>query len=280
MPILRRSAVKGDSSPALKQNIKIGFWPNWSDNPTFAFILVIMSMFLFAWMLVGIRNDLRQYFYIGKAAQDINSITISGDGKVVEVPDIAQINLGLDTEKKTVEEAQAENTKTMNSFMAKLKSMGVDEKDIKTDSYNVYPVYDYTDARGRQLKGYSVSQSLGVKIRDLEKVSPIVALAGQEGLNQVGSLNFTIDDPESIKVRARELALQNAKEKAQALADVLGVRLGRIMSFSESSSEPGYPAYTKMYAMEGIGGASEAPDLAAGSQEIQVTATIEYEIMN
>ena len=124
----------------------------------------------------------------------------------------------------------------MNTFIKDLKGLDIEKEDITTTSYNIYPRYDYNSGK-QTLRGYEVSQNVSVKIRDLEKVSDVLSLVSKNNLNQVGGLNFTFDDPEELKQEARVLALGNATEKAEALADVAGVKLGKIVSFSESSDD-------------------------------------------
>lgn len=245
-------------------------------------LIFFISIFLIAgsaYLSIMSWNALKARNYIGVSEEQRHSIVVSGEGEVVGVPDIAIIQLGYTIEKKTVAEAQKDNTAKMNEILKKLKSdLNIDEKDIKTSSYNINPRYDWSD--GRQiLKGYQVSQNLIVKIRDIDKVSAVLDAAGNFGLNQIGSLSFEIDNPEELEAEARIMAIKSAKEKAEVLAETTGVKLGRIISFSESSSRPipVYASYKTMDMNESYGGAS--PEIEAGSTEIKITATVEYEIL-
>lgn len=224
-------------------------------------------------------NAVKTHAYIGISEQERHSIAISGEGKVVGVPDIARIEVGYSVEKKTVAAAQADNTEKMNAFIKRIKDdFKINAKDIQTTSYNIFPMYDWSDGK-QKLRGYQVSQNVSVKVRDMEKVSKVLESAGSAGLNQVGGLSFELDDPEKLRQEARELALKQAKEKAEALAKIAGVKLGKIISFNESGGEP-YPVYREYGLMkaDGVGG-GEAPAVEAGSTEITVTATVEYEIL-
>lgn len=238
-----------------------------------------LTVFLVVFLGVLTWNEVKKHDYIGRESQQTYTITIDGEGKITAIPDIAQISLGIQTEKLTVVAAQKENTDKMNKIIDELKKMGIETKDIKTTNYSIYPRYDWTE--GRQiLRGYTVSQNVSVKIRDLEKVGAIVDKAGSLGANQVGSLSFTIDEPEKIRQEAREKALLNAKEKAEALAKVAGVKLGKLVSFSESGAVP-TPIY-RDYTVKalGMGGVEEAaPTIEAGSQEIIVNVMVTYEVL-
>jgi hypothetical protein len=223
-----------------------------------------------------VANNLKGYQYIGKPTAERDTIAISGQGKVTGIPDIATISVGLQTEKPDVKSAQKENTDKMNRLIANLKNLGVESKDIQTSYYNIYPQYDWTN--GRQiLRGYQVSQGVSIKIRNLSKIGDILSAAGEGGANQVSGLSFNIDDPEALRQEARVKALENAKEKADALAKVAGVDLGKIVSFSEYAETP-YSAY-KSYDLGGMGGGeAAAPTVESGSMDIIVNVTVSYEI--
>ncbi|MDD5071571.1 MAG: SIMPL domain-containing protein [Patescibacteria group bacterium] len=227
-------------------------------------------------------NAIKAHNYIGVSEEQRHSITVTGEGEVIGVPDIAKIWLGYRIEKKTVAEAQKDNTDKMNAVIKKLKDdFKIDAKDIKTVNYSIYPQYDWS--KGIQLfRGYEVNQNLEIKVREMEKVSQILDAAGGLGLNQIGNLSFEVDDEESLKQEARIKAIEAAKAKAENLAKVAGVKLGRIINFSESSSGYMPIAYRESYKMiadEALGMGGAAPEIQAGSSEIKVTATVEYEIL-
>jgi uncharacterized protein YggE len=244
--------------------------------------LVILMMILLVVLIIFLGvltwNAVKEHDYIGRSEQQIYTITITGKGKVTAIPDIATISLGVQTEKYKVVDAQRENTEKMNDIIKELKAMGIDQEDIKTTSYNIYPRYDWVEGQ-RILRGYQVSQNVTIKIRDLDKVGDVLDKAAGLGANQVGSLNFTIDEPEDLRQEAREEALAQAKEKAEALAKVAGVKLGKLVSFSETAATPYYPVYREMALDAGIGGGGGAPEIEPGSQEVEVTVTVTYEVL-
>lgn len=239
--------------------------------------LVGLALVLYLGILT--RNKLREYDYIGRPSEQLYTITIDGEGKVTAIPDVATLSLGVQTDKPTVKEAQQENTNRINSIVESLKEVGVEPKDIKTENYNVYPRYDWTDNR-QILRGYTVTQSLAVKIRDLDSVGAVLDKSATLGANQVSGLNFTIDEPEVLKEQAREKALAQAKEKAETLARIAGVKLGRLVTFSESTSG-GYPIYLRNEGIKAVPTAdnSAAPDVQPGSQDVIVNVTVTYEIL-
>lgn len=247
----------------------------WVQN-FIALSLIALTLYLIALT----RNAWKTNDYIGKSTESPHTITISGKGKAYAIPDIAQVSLGLKTEKSNVTDAQIENTKKINALHDQLQKLDIPKKDITTTQYNVYPVYDWANNR-QNLRAYSVDQSISLKIRDFEKIPKVLQLIGELGLNQVGSLSFTVDDMEKFEQEARLIALKDAKEKAKTLAKEAEVKLGRVITFSENNTvPPPYMPYYKSYAME-AGAVSDVPvpTIQAGNQEITVQVTISYEIL-
>lgn len=236
--------------------------------------LIGLTVFLFA----ATRNELKENNYIGRPNAQRDTITISGEGRVTAIPDIATTSIGVQTERKTVAAAQEDNTEKMNAIIERLKELGIEEEDIKTTNYNVYPVYDYN--RGtRTDRGFNVDQRVTVKIRDLDKTGEVLAAATELGANQVSGLNFTIDEPEELRQEARLEALAAAKEKAEALTGAAGVKLGGIVGFSEGSG--GGVPQPVFRTLEAFGGADAAiaPEIEQGSQEVVVNVNVIYEII-
>lgn len=238
----------------------------------------ILLAVLVAFMIFETRNAIRRYGYIGRAPLTQYTITINGEGKETGTPDVAEISLGVTSEAKTVKSAQDDNTKKMNAIIKAIKDLKVKDADIQTANYSIYPNYSYDNIRGSSaIIGYTVSQSVAVKIRNLDDVGTIIADAGELGANQVGGVQFKIDDSESLKAAAREEAIADAKAKAAALFKELGVSAGRIVSFSEYGSGDIY--YSKAYEEYGIGGgALSAPSIETGSFDVTVDVSLTYEI--
>jgi len=250
-------------------------------------VIVLAALTILAF--VGVLKGLREYRFIGAGVSATNTIVISGEGEVFAVPDIATFSISVIEEAKEVQGAQTEATRKTNEIIAYLKDAGVEERDIKTTNYNVYPRYEYreTSTNGivrpggeRVLVGFEVSQSLTVKVRDTEKAGEILSGVGSRGVSNVSGLSFTIDDEDELKADAREMAIDDAKEKAEALARDLGVDLVRIVGFSEGGA--GYPepfyARAETLAFDSALGSATAPDLPVGENKIVSNVTITYEI--
>jgi uncharacterized protein YggE len=260
--------------------MKMGWWKRCGcacGKHAKIFFICLTLIALASWLGFKARNEAKQYRYIGVPIER-NTITVSGEGKVVGIPDVALIDLGTTVERPTVSAAQKENTRIMNELISRLKSGGVDAKDIQTTSYNVYPSYDWNNGK-QTLRGYTVSQNVHVKVRNLEKVGDLIGMAGELGANQIGGITFSVDEPEDLRAQARLKALENAKDKAKTLSEAAGVKLVRVVSFDESFQYPGpVPYYDKMALGMGGAGAAPAPAVEAGSNEIVANVTLTYEI--
>lgn len=216
---------------------------------------------------------------LGHQVPQGSAIMISGTGKVVARPDIAQVTLGVQSHAATAAEVMRVNTDAYNKVVAAVKGSGVEDKDIKTVAYNLSPRYRYEQNTGKSiLDGYDLYQSLSVKIRKLDSVGQVLSVVTGAGANQVGDISFTIDDQDALKAEARKEAIADARVKAEAVAESAGLDLGKIISFSESSdmSVPQPLMYARADAVGGMEKSLPAPDVQAGSQEVQVTVNLTY----
>lgn len=249
--------------------------------------LGVLTLFL----LVGTVGALKYVKYIGSGVAASNVISVSGHGEVFAVPDTATFTFSVREEAKQVETAQETATKKGNDIIAFLKGEGVEDKDIQTIAYNVNPLYDYvqdTCANGicrggkQVLRGFEVSQTVSVKVRDTELAGELLSGIGSKGVSDVSGLSFTIDDEDQLQDEARAAAIEEAREKAEALADELGVNIVRVVGFSENSY--GYPtpyAYGRGgVAMDMAENAvkSVAPSLPTGENKITSDVSVTYEI--
>ncbi len=220
------------------------------------------------------------------------TISVSGEGEVMAKPDIGQFSFSVRAEGATASEAQTTSAESMNQIIAYLKEAGVEEKDIKTQNYYLNPKYRYEERicaanmycpPGEQiLDGYEVSQDVSIKVRDLEAAGDLISGTGERGATNISGLSFTIDDESALMADAREQAIADAKEKAEVLARDLGMRIDRIIGFSENGNY--YPMYDKAYggnmAMEESYrmDAASAPAMPVGENTIMSNVTITFEL--
>jgi uncharacterized protein YggE len=215
-----------------------------------------------------------------RAPVQTGTITVSGEGKSFVTPDIAELSFGFQTGRVgTAKEAMSKLSDASNKIFEAIQAAGVAKKDITTEQFNLSPIYDYTNG-GQVFRGFEATQSMRVKVRDLDKVTDVIGAATGAGANQAGNVNFTVDDPEAKRAEARQKAIDQAKDKAQELASQLGVHLGKIQSFNESTGGVPPIAYMRneSYGMGGAAADAKSIPLPTGEQEQDVTVTITYEL--
>jgi uncharacterized protein YggE len=253
------------------------FWPNFKENWLMALLVSLVFLALVIFLGVQISNGIKTGDTIGRVAVTRDTITIEGDGKVTGKPDVALIDLGLLNEGPQVVMAQSINTKQVNDIIAAMKGLGIVADDIQTSNYSISPKYNYLNGQSTII-GYTVSQTVSVKVRDLTKIGAVLSGAGALGLNQVNGLQFKIDDPTSLKAQARTKAISDAKSKAEELAKELGLSVHGVIGFSESSGNVPQPMYMKETAL-GMGGApAAAPDIQSGSLDVLSHVSVTFEI--
>ncbi|MEK7390738.1 MAG: SIMPL domain-containing protein [Patescibacteria group bacterium] len=246
-------------------------------------VLIVLAVFL----AVQAIYTLMSTAYIGRNIPAMNVITVNGVGEKLAVPNVATFSFGAEMTGETVALAQKVVTEKINKALDIVKATGVEEKDIKTISYNVYPHYEYTQnvcsqfncPPARQLlTGYDVSQTIEVKVRDTAKAGELLGQLGAVEITNLSGLTFTIDEKEKIQAEARAMAIADAREKAKILVKDLGVRLGRVVNFSEGySPEPMY----KLDAYAGMGGDASGvpvPQVPVGENTFVSSVSITYEI--
>jgi uncharacterized protein len=267
-------------------------------------VLIFLAIFLISQALIGFQKLPN----VGNEVYPQSTIAVSGSGEAYAVPDIATFSFSVTETAATVKAAQEKVDVKINKALSAARESGVEEKDIKTANYNVYPKYEWLDAicskpeniisasgagvnairsdvsycpPGKQvLNGYEVTQSIIVKVRDTEKAGDLVTKVGASGVSNISGLEFSVDKRDDYVAKAREDAIEEAKSKAKELAKQLGVHLGKIVYYNENGN---YPVYSMK---EGMGGADMAvssavpakAELPTGETKITSDVNITYEI--
>jgi uncharacterized protein YggE len=171
-------------------------------------------------------------------AQQQTGIWVTGQGEAMAVPDLALLSLGIEAQAGTVSEAQAQATEAMGKVMEALKDNGVAEKDIQTQRFSIYPITKWIrDEEEEEIIGYRVTNMVLAKIREVDEAGAIIDAVAQAGgdYTRIQDISFTVDDPTPYYEEARTKALEDAENKAEQLADLAGVRLGKPTYISEGA---------------------------------------------
>ncbi len=254
-----------------------------SVRVTLVGVLGVLALFLLAQTITTMGNFGRP----NVPATD--TVTVQGSGQATLPPDVARISFTVENTALTVAKAQDATTKQTNAAIEFVKKQGVDEKDVKTLSYNISPQYSYPNPcpsgvscpdynRPPKVTGYQVSQTIQVTMRNLSAVGELLSGLGILEVQNINGPAFGLDDATAGYDAARADAIDKAQVQAKILAKQLGIRLGKIVNFSESSG--GYPS--PMYRF-GMGGAADTkavstPELPVGENTYNASVSITYEI--
>lgn len=251
------------------------FFSTERQQRAFGMLVLVLLLCASGWFLARTRNLLAEHDEIGRPTSIRDTISIDGEGKAVGKPTLARVDLGLYTEGTDVPSIQSENTRKMNTITEAMKTLGVSVDDMQTNNYVITTRYDYSQNGKQRVIGYAVSQNMNLKVRDLSKVGSVLAQAGELGANQVNGVQFTIDDPSQLEQEARRKALENARAKAKELADAMGVRLVRVVTFSEAAASP-MPMV--MNYRKDADSAAQPPEIQPGSLDVSSRISVTFEI--
>ncbi len=202
------------------------------------------------------------------------TIEVTGTGSIKAVPDIAVLNVGVMTKGVDTISVQDNNTKTMNKVLEAVKALGIDEKDIRTVDYNMYPDYDQSETKngnGNKIIGYTLNNSVEIKVRDINKAGQVLSAAVNAGANINNGISFSLSNVDDYYNQALEKAMLNAKAKADTLAKAIGVSISTPSKVVENSYN--YPSPVSNYnSMRNADMA--AAEVAVSQGELEVTANV------
>lgn len=223
---------------------------------------------------------------------DVNSVStsksdafsVTGEGKVDAIPDSATVRLGVLAKAATKEEAKNILNTNINKVIGVVKALGVEDKDIKSDNFNIYPEYGAVvrtipeisqPEDQNKITGYTGNTNLTITVKTADLANKIVDAGVAVGANQVGGIDFQVKDKDAALNQARELAVADAKKKAEDAARIAGFKLGKVINYAEGQGG-GYPVPMLSKAEDAQGGA--ATNVQPGTNEISLTVTLSYEI--
>ena len=205
------------------------------------------------------------------SVENLKTISLTGNGVASAQADQAIVNLGVDAISMSANDAIRENADKMSAIIDAVKALGVDEDDIVTTSYSVYPWYDWIES-GRVFRGYTVTNLVEVTVKDLDIVGDVIDAAARAGANQINGISFGLSDAtrEELKTNAYIAALSDAQVKADLIANTLGLSISGVQSVTESSYVPAM-SYSYVEAGDAMKSYTPTPVL---SGELAVTVNV------
>jgi uncharacterized protein YggE len=238
---------------------------------------VIAIVFTFGAVLGGI--SLVNYADTPTTSQTLQkTISVSSEGTVKVKPDMANINVGVQTENKSSKVAQQENATKMSKVMQVLKELKIADSDIKTSQYTIYPIETYSEKDQRSyITGYRVINTLDIAIKDISKVGAAIDAVTANDANTISNIRFTVADPDKYYLQALENATGKAKAKAEVLAKQFGIKIGLPSQINETSGGY-YPPimYTTMDAVKANSMAAPTTSISTGELEIRASVGLVY----
>ncbi|MFJ3905262.1 SIMPL domain-containing protein [Streptomyces sp. NPDC090025] len=205
------------------------------------------------------------------------TVTVIGSGSASAAPDIAVLSIGVEATRKTAQEAMAAQKTSAQALLDALRAQGIADRDIRTESLSLSPVYSQSPEGESKVTGYQAGQSFSVRVRDIDKAGQVVG-AVTEATGDAGRVNgvvFDVSDPTALRAKAREAAHRNAHDKAAQHARLSGHKLGRLVSLTEGESVRPTPGTMPSAPADG----GEGVPLAPGEIEEHVTVTAVYELV-
>lgn len=212
-----------------------------------------------------------------QCCQGVNAagqISVSATGQTFRAPDTASVSAGVVTQAKTAQEAMAANAMQMNAAFNELMRAGIPQRHIQTSQLSLQPRYDYSNRQAPVITGYEARNTVSAKTDNLDAVGPMLDALVRAGVNNINGVTFSLRDSDAAKSEARAAAVKAARRKAEEMAMAAGVRLGKVITLSETSGYSGpQPMMMRSAAM-----AEDSTPVAAGEQSLSVTVNITYAI--
>jgi uncharacterized protein YggE len=260
--------------------------PKWLVNTLGALLVILVAI-----LIVGQGNSVINTINNTKPA---NTISVSGEGKVTATPDLATVDIGVLTQGSTAADVTSQNNSKINKVIAFVKAQGIADADISTSQLSLQPQQSYpsmaplvpgaaSTPNVPTIAGYQGNQTVTVKVHGVDKdtsvLNKILDGAVTNGANEINDVSLSVEDPSGLQQQAQVKAIADAKQKAQVLAQEAGLSLGKVINVSETQPAVFAPMpYAVNSAMSAGGTAAVAPNVQTGSQEVDETMTVTYEV--
>jgi uncharacterized protein len=205
----------------------------------------------------------------------VNTISVSSTGKVTVLPDVGYVSLGVETHDEDVKKAENDNSNIMKAIKDAVAKLGVEETDVKTTRFNIYPQYKNDDEKP---DSYMVTNTIEITVKKIEDISNIIDAAINAGANRTNNIRFDVLDREVSYNDALENAIANAKVRAQKIADAADLKIVGVITVNENSSAPSIYYNEMRYEKSMMDSAAGAPPISAGDMEISANVAVTYEV--
>ena len=242
----------------------------------FTVLLGIFMVYGIIFTGVHIKTAMQESRMTGFSDLPAPTISVSATGNATAVPDIATVDMSVTKKASTATQAQSDASAATTTLLAAIKAIGIEDADITSSSFSTNAVYDY-DVSPATISGYESTQSLTIKIRNTDLTSAVLDAGPKNGATNVSGIRYEVDDTTAVEQEARVEAVAKAKAQAENIASAMHVRLGRVVSYNESTGG-NYPMVYGMLEATKSAADTVAPPVEVGSQETNLTVNITYSI--
>jgi uncharacterized protein len=206
------------------------------------------------------------------------TLTVQGQGKASAIPDIATLTVEVSREGTDLDPVLTQVRRDMNKVLEAVKGQAIEDKDVRTEMFNVRPKYEQDKRGNPHPVGYAVTNRVWVKVRDLKKTGKVLSAVLNAGATSVNGPNFELDKPESVELQALASAAKEARTKAETLAEAAGVKLGEILTINPQPVNGPMPRRPMMMRAMAMPAAEPEEPIAAGEQTLTASVTITFAI--
>ena len=208
------------------------------------------------------------------SAQADKTISVIGNGVVTMKPDMVNVQVGVMTERESINEALDTNTNAVVAIKDAILALGVEEADIKTEYYNMYSSQkSYRDSTApADAYIYSINYGFSITLRNVDRLNEVLDAAIQNGANSINSVSYDSSIKDTVIADARNLAIDDARSQAEAIAEKLGVTLKDVVSFSI----PDYQDYMYRSAGMGYGGGGGSAPISSGDLTVTMKVNMSF----
>ena len=242
--------------------------------------LLYTSIFLFLGILhVNIGNNLMAQ----QQSESPRLISVSGEGTVQALPDMAKVRFGIVIRDEDPEEARRQNAETAKRAMNSIRDLGVEDSKLSLQTLRLQPVREYDSETRRHIdKGYEATRELVVSVEQLDMLPSLVSQIVQQGANRLNGITYGLKNQQEAKDAALVLAVTRARQKAELMVSTLGVSLGKVIQVQEQGVNFPQPVLMREAGpavMMSKAGASPEPEAySAGEIEVKATVSITFEV--
>lgn len=211
-------------------------------------------------------------------ARQPGTVSVTGHGESTAAPDMAVVTLGVTVQAPSAAEAMRQNTERQQVVIDTLRGRGIEGRDIQTSGLSLSPVQDYSrEGQPPRITGYQASNMVTVRVRDLPRLGEALDALVGAGANEINGIGFQRENLEDAENEARARAVENARLRAEVMANAAGMEVGRLLAITDVAARMGPQPMMRAMAMDSAAAAAPVP-VEAGELSVAAEVTVTWEL--